>query len=178
MPFLSLNPTKIHVWLSLSLSLSTFGVKLFVSPSVSLCILNLRFSLSLPPPPLLLHHCSTSTGCRQKKKKKKTKNQAEHCWEKIQISDENEWVLKLTFRSFFSGIKSQLSSMVVGHFPPMPNKMFFCRSWVIISDFPLGSNGDLGTTHSSPHEVIPLSLSFWPNEILGFSCLIKWNVLP
>ncbi|KAK4607412.1 hypothetical protein RGQ29_001311 [Quercus rubra] len=35
----------------------------------------------------------------------------------------------------------------------MPNKMFFCRSWVIISDFPLGSNGDLGITHSSPHEV-------------------------
>nr|POF23529.1 hypothetical protein CFP56_47956 [Quercus suber] len=35
----------------------------------------------------------------------------------------------------------------------MPNKMFFCRSWVIISDFPLSSNGDLGTTHSSPSEV-------------------------
>ncbi|KAK4566092.1 hypothetical protein RGQ29_002332 [Quercus rubra] len=34
----------------------------------------------------------------------------------------------------------------------MPNKIFFCRRWVFISDFPLGSNGDLGTTHSSPHE--------------------------
>ncbi|KAK4594629.1 hypothetical protein RGQ29_018350 [Quercus rubra] len=24
----------------------------------------------------------------------------------------------------------------------MSNKLFFCRSWVIISDFPLGSNGE------------------------------------
>ncbi|KAK4568431.1 hypothetical protein RGQ29_004005 [Quercus rubra] len=31
--------------------------------------------------------------------------------------------------------------------------MFFCRIWAIISEFPLSSNGDLGTTHSSPHEV-------------------------
>ena len=52
----------------------------------------------------------------------------------------------------------------------MPNNIFFCRRWVFISDFPLGSNGDLGTTHSSPHEVSPISLSFWPDEILGFSC--------
>ena len=102
----------------------------------------------------LLLHCSstsTSTGCWQKKKKENKKNQAEHWWEKIH----------------------NCLRWVVGHFPPMPNKMFSCQSWVIISDFPLGNNGDLGTTYSSQHEVSPISLSFWPDEILGFSCPIK-----
>ncbi|KAL4649933.1 hypothetical protein ACB092_01G050100 [Castanea dentata] len=43
--------------------------------------------------------------------------------------------------------------MGCGSFSPNAKQDFFCRSWVIISDFPLGNNGDLGTTHSSPHEV-------------------------
>ena len=74
---LSLIPKKKNasdsLSLSLSLSLSTFGLsRLSPLVSLSLCFLNLRFSL------YLLLHCSstsTSTGCRQKKKKenKKTK---------------------------------------------------------------------------------------------------------
>ena len=140
-------PKKKNTRLTLSLYVWS---KPFVSPLVSLSLyfLNLRFSLSISSsiaPPL------PPPQVAGRIRKKKIKNHIEHCWEEI-----HNWLW-----------------WVVGHFPPMPNKMFFCRSWVIISDFPLGSNGELGTTHSSPNEVSPLSLSFWPDEILGFSCSIK-----
>ncbi|KAL4604157.1 hypothetical protein ACB092_10G172400 [Castanea dentata] len=51
--------------------------------------------------------------------------------------------------------------MGCGSFFPNAKLDVFCRSWVIISDFPLGSNGDLGTTHSSPHEELDLRVYFW-----------------
>ena len=118
MPFLSLNPTKIHVWLSLSLSLYTFGVKLFVSPSVSLCILNLRFSLSL----YLLLHCSSTivpppqvAGRRKKKKNQKPsrtllRENSNFRW---------EWVgIEINFPKFFFWNKITIVFDGCGSFSP------------------------------------------------------------